>query len=110
MRVATSSLEPRARRMVAAMNLRVTVLARTADHARALRASLRRRGGGLRRVVEEARVAGRHVMTLLAQIGPRSDEEHVVVRAVRLMTIGAALAHRRVLPQERPTLLRVARI
>ena len=46
-------------------------------------------------------------MTLLAQQRTRGDEELLVVRAVRRVTVDATVAHRRVLEQERAALLRV---
>src|SRR5215467_4081873 len=51
-----------------------------------------------------------HVVALLAKVGTRGDEKHVVIRAVRLMAVRAALAHRGVLPQEGAALLRVAHV
>ena len=56
--------------------------------------------------MREVRVVDRRV-TLLAQERQRRDEQLLVIRAVRLVAVQAALAHRRVLPQERAALLRV---
>ena len=47
-------------------------------------------------------------MTLLAQQRTRGDQELLVVRAVRRVAVDATVAHRRMLEQERPALLRVA--
>src|SRR5215470_5263172 len=101
-----SPLEARARRMVAAMNLRVAVLAGASDDARALVSAWLLRGSrGLACVVERARMAEWRAVTLLAHERPRAHEQGVVVRAVRRVAIEAALAHRGVLPQKRAALL-----
>ena len=49
----------------------------------------------------------RQVVALLTQVRTRPDEELVVVGPVRLMTVQAALAHRRVFPEERSPLFGV---
>src|SRR4030095_14294506 len=116
-----SPLEARARRMVAAMDLRVAVLACASDNARArdsARLLCRRRG--LARVIdsarmadrrargiERARMAERRAVALLANEWPRADEQGIVVRAVGRVAIEAALTYRGMLPEERATLLGV---
>ena len=49
-------------------------------------------------------------MAALAQIGHAYLEEICVRRAVRIVAIGAVLAYRGVLPQERPSFFRVTAI
>ena len=58
-------------------------------------------GGREPRGMREVRVVDRRV-TLLAQERQRRDEQLLVVRAVRHVTVEAALAHRRVLPENGP--------
>src|SRR5262245_13648550 len=95
--------------MVAAMDLRVAVLARASDDARALAAArLLSRCRGLARVVKRARMAERRTVALLADERPRPDEQEVVVGAVGRVAIEAALAHRGVLPKEWAALLGMA--
>jgi len=91
-------VETRAGRMIAAMDLRVAVLTGPVDDARALCATLQRRGRSLVGTIELARMAGGCVVALLAQIGPCGDQQLVVIRPVRLMAVGAALADGCVLP------------
>ena len=93
--------------MVAAVHLRVAVLARASDHARALPATEKRAGGRLSITVERAVVPDGQVVALLAQIRPRGDEELVVIGAVWLVTADAVLTDRRVFPQHRPAFLGV---
>src|SRR5688572_33336258 len=80
----------------------MAVLARAPDHARTLSSPLQRTGGRLAVPVERAAVPDRQVVTLLAQIGPRPYQQLVMVGAMRLVTVDAALADGRVLPEERP--------
>src|SRR5690606_11753884 len=103
-----SPLVPRAGRMIAAVDLRVAVLARTPDHALARRAAEQRRAGGLLRAVDLPRMADRRVVALLAQDRPGDLQQLVVIRSVRVVAVQAALAHRPVLPEERVALLGVA--
>ena len=61
-----------------------------------------------RRISRIARMPGEIGVTLLAKTWPRDPEHEVVDRAVRLVAVHAVLAHRRMLPQERAALLRMA--
>ena len=47
-------------------------------------------------------------MTLLTQARPRDLQQEVVIGAVRVVTVQAALGHRRMLPQERSAFFCVA--
>src|ERR1700694_4304315 len=77
------------------MVLRVAVLAFTVDRIERLRIS------------RISRVSGQVRMALLAQAGTRDLQQEVVDRAVRIVAVQAVLANGRMLPQERPALLRV---
>ena len=88
----------------------MAVLARTPDHARALPAAEKRTSCRLAVPVEGAVVTDRQVVALLAEIRSRGDQQLVVVGSVRLMTVRAIFANRRVLPQHRPALLGVTRV
>ena len=96
--------------MVAAMDLRVAILAATADHARVGSTALKRCCRCLIRAEELARVQRRRVVALLAEIRARGGEQLVVVGSVRLVTIGTALTHRRVFPKHRAAFFSVARV
>src|SRR5471032_3362930 len=89
-----------ARRAVGAVDLRVTVDAAAADQAVAP-------SGQLHAVVDRRRMPGADV-TPLAEHRKLRDEHPVVVGPVRIVTRVARLADRRVIPQERPSLLGMA--
>src|SRR5690606_38062418 len=103
-----SSLEPRPGGVVAAVDLAVAVLAGAPDHPRAGRAAMGRGAERLVVAVEARAVPHGDVVALLAEVGPRRDQEVVVVGSVGLVAVEAAFAHRRVLPEERSALLGVA--
>src|SRR5204863_7401614 len=89
-----------ARGMVRPVDLRVAVDATASDHPVA-------RGGELRAVVDRRGVPAADVAAL-AEHRLLGDQHAVVVRAVRIVAAGAALAPGRVIVQERPALLGVA--
>ena len=90
------------------MDLRVAVLARAPDHAWTLSSPLQRTGSRLPVPVERAVMTYREVVALLAEVGTRPHEQLVMVGTMRLMTVDAALADRRMFPEERPPLFGVA--
>src|SRR5688572_11695625 len=94
--------------MIAAMDLRVAVLARARDHAWTLSSPLQRPGSRLPVPVERAAMTDRQVVALLTKIGTRSHEQLVMVGTMRLVTGDATLANGCVFPQERSPLLGVA--
>src|SRR5258706_2128464 len=100
-------VELRTRRVIRPVDLRVTVETAAVHQAivggAAGRHVLRRQES---RGVPEVRVVDRRV-TLLTQERKRSDEQLLVIRAVRLVAVEAALRHGRVLPDEGPALLGV---
>ena len=55
-------------------------------------------------------MAYRQVVALLTQVWARPDEQLVMVRTVRLMTVETTLADGRMFPEERPPLFGVARV
>src|SRR5262245_48872838 len=87
----------------------MTVLARAANHTRALPSAGESAGSRLAVTVEGTGVDPR-VVALLAEIRSRGDQQLVVVGSVGLVAVDAVLADRRVLPQHRAALLRVARV
>ena len=104
-----SALEPRAGGMIAAVNLRVAVLAGASRQALA--------AGTTGQLADRCRLIGaeesagmpdRQVMALLAKVGPCGDEELVVIGAMYGVAVGAVLAYRCVFPQERPAFFGVA--
>src|SRR5688572_8365824 len=86
-----SSLKASARRVIAAVNLRMAVLARPANHTWTLAPAEQGASRGLPIAVEGGVVADRKVVALLAQIRARRDEQLVVVGAVRRVTADAVL-------------------
>src|SRR6185503_1298845 len=96
----------RAAGRIAAVDVLVAVLAGV------LHGAVAGRGGRARRVdvaVEGSRVP-RVQVAPLAEPRLLGDQHLVVVGAVRVVAVQAVLPHRRVLPEERPALLRVALI
>src|SRR4029453_12718876 len=87
----------------------MTVLAGAANHARALPSAGEGAGSRLAVTVELAGGYSR-VVALLAEIRSCGDQQLVLVGSVGLMAVDAVLADRRVLPQHRAALLRVARV
>ena len=106
--IRASALETGTRRVVAAVDLRVAVLAGASDDAWALASAEQRAGSRLSVAVERAVVAHSEVVALLAEIRPRRDEQLVVVGPMRLMTAEATLTDRRVFPEERPAFFGMA--
>src|SRR2546425_7245529 len=96
--------EPRTRRMVGAVNGGVTV------HARPPEDELGGRPGEEAHVptVRRARMDPHLVVALLAQPWLRDLQHLFVIRPVGIVTVRAALEYRRVLPEERAALFRVA--
>ena len=95
--------------MIAAVNLRVAILAGAARHA--LAGSTARqlpRCCGLIGAEECPRVPDRQVVALLAKVGSCCDQQLVVIGAMDCVAVGAVLTHGCVLPQERPALFGVA--
>ena len=103
-----SALEALTSRMIAAMDLRVAVLAGAPDHAWTLSSSLQRTGGRLPVPVERAVMTDRQVVALLAQVRARPDEQLVMVGTMWLMAVQTAFANWRVFPEKRSPLLGVA--
>src|SRR5262245_34896270 len=97
-RCSPSAVESRARRAVRTVVLRVAVLALAIECVDRLRISW------------IAWVPGEIGVALLAQTRPRDLQQEVVDRAVRIVAVQAALAHRGMLPQERAALLRMASV
>lgn len=60
------------------------------------------------RVARIGRMSSCRVMTALAQPRPRDLQQIVVDGAVRIMTVQAVFDHRRMLPEERTALFRMA--
>src|SRR6516162_2619315 len=94
--VRPSAVEPGPRRAVRTVVLRVAVLTLAIERVDRLRIS------------RIAWVPGEIGVALLAQTRPRDLQQEVVDRAVRIVAVEAALAHRSMFPQERAALLRVA--
>src|SRR5262245_8084396 len=94
--------------MIAAMDLRMAVLAGAPDHAWTLSSPLECTGSRLPIPVERAVMTHRQVVTLLTKVRTRAHEQLVVVGTMRLMTVEAALADRRMFPEKRTPLLGVA--
>ena len=86
----------------------MAVLARAPDHAWTLSSPLQRTGSRLPVPVERAAMTYREVVALLAKVGTRPHEQLVMVGTMRLVTVDATLADRRVFPEERPPLFGVA--
>src|SRR5262245_41799186 len=96
-----SAHEELARWVIRAVNVRMTVHARSTEHPVALV------GGDLVLVVERRRMAAGDVAALAEHRHPH-DQHPVVRRSVRVVTRRAVLAYRRVLPQHRTAHLGVA--
>ena len=100
-----SLMETWARGRVGSVNVGVAGKATTAHN---LRFRVRAVGRSLTRL--QCTRVGADRMTLLAQNRNGCDQQGVLIRAVRRVAVQAALAHRRMLKEERPALLRMALI
>jgi len=100
-----SALQAGAGGMIAAVDLRVAVLAGPSDDALTGRAPELGRARGLTGVVERARMADRWAVALLTKLGPGTGQQLVVVRAMGVMAVHAVFPHRRVFPEHGAALL-----
>ena len=80
----------------------MAVLAGAPDHAWTLSSPQQRTGSRLPVAVEDAVMTYRQVVALPTKVGTRPYEQLVMVGTMRLMTVEAAPADRRVFPEERP--------
>src|SRR5687767_5410478 len=94
--------------MIAAMDLRVAVLAGARDHAWTLSPPQQRTGSRLPFPIERAAMPHRQVVALLTKVGTRPYQQLVMVGTMRLVTVDTTLADGRVFPEERPPLFGVA--
>ena len=115
---ARSALETRARWVIAAVNLRVAILARASDDTRIHRQCCRWCGRPQRTIAQcrlpglkqLSRVAIGDVMALLAQKRTRGLQQLIVIRSVWIVASHAIFAHGRVFPDKRPALFGVTLI